>query len=193
VRHSLPLAGRLGYASRGRMTLSSWLAVLVGFTLLLGGLAALTTGGARTLGVAALLVGLASIALAGWLVESRRAFEVIHVVSGQYGRSCSAPEGNATPFLQRACEQRQQVCFYRVDHSAIGDPCWGQHKDFVAQWRCGEQEHVHELWVPAEASAKELALHCPEGTGEVSQTVGERLPLLGALAPEQPADAAATP
>jgi hypothetical protein len=170
------------------MTPSSWLAVLVGFALVLGGLAALVSGGGRVLGVAALAVGTASIAFAGWLVESRRAYEVIHVVSGHYGRSCAAPDGNATPFLERACEQRAQVCFYRVDHAAIGDPCWGQHKDFVAQWRCGDQDHVHELWVPAEASAKELALHCPEGTGEVTASGGERLPLLATLAAEKPAD-----
>jgi hypothetical protein len=165
------------------MTLTSWLAVLIGFALLLGGIAALVSG-SRRLAVPSLLGGLGLVVLGGWIVEGNRGLELIAVVSGHYGRNCAAPEGNATPGFARACEQRQQVCFYRVDHAAIGDPCWGQHKDFVARWRCGNRSRVHELWVPAEASAKEVELHCPEGTGEVRPPSGPRLPLLEAVAAE---------
>jgi hypothetical protein len=64
----------------------------------------------------------------------------IRVMSGTYGGNCqgrltAGGTTNKTWHLKQACEGKD-VCEYRVDWQAIGDPAAGCKKDYVAAWQC---------------------------------------------------------
>lgn len=85
----------------------------------------------------------------------------IKVVSGTYGRNCSAKPGNATATLARACDGRNS-CDFAVDPDAIDGEVPGcNNKDFAAEWKCGSSNSVYSASLPAEALKNEkLHLAC---------------------------------
>ncbi len=74
----------------------------------------------------------------------------IVVVAGTYGRVCNVPTGNRTESLARACNGRLE-CNYKIDMNLLGDPARGCQKDYMAQWRCGDDPRTYQAAVPAEA------------------------------------------
>jgi hypothetical protein len=84
----------------------------------------------------------------------------IHVVAGSYGQNCRAAYGNTTPHLQQSCEGRTR-CVYRIDYKVIGDPAYGCAKDYVAEWRCGDEPGVRRAVAAPEAGfGKTVELAC---------------------------------
>lgn len=75
---------------------------------------------------------------------------VVYVVDATYGGNCGALWGNATRPLAEACNGRR-ACEYRVDYGVIGDPAIGCGKEYVAEWRCGEQLDIQRTVAPPEA------------------------------------------
>ena len=75
---------------------------------------------------------------------------IIHVVAGSYGENCGARHGNTTQHLQQMCAG-QPGCTYRVDYKVIGDPAYGCRKDYVAEWRCGDEPVVRRAVAAPEA------------------------------------------
>ena len=89
-----------------------------------------------------------------------RHLHAIHVVAGSYGQNCRAAYGNVTPHLQQSCEG-QSVCAYRVDYKVIGDPAYGCQKDYVAEWRCGDDPVVRRATAAPEAGfGSTIELRC---------------------------------
>jgi hypothetical protein len=74
----------------------------------------------------------------------------IKVVAGTYGENCGAPYGNATRDLALKCNGLEE-CDYQVRWQLIGDPAYGCKKEYVAKWRCGDNEADQEAFAPAEA------------------------------------------
>jgi len=72
------------------------------------------------------------------------------VVAGSYGQNCGARHGNTTSHLQQMCAG-QPSCTYRVDYKVIGDPAYGCQKDYVAEWRCGDEPVVRRATAAPEA------------------------------------------
>ncbi|HEY7376297.1 MAG TPA: hypothetical protein VIF57_29310 [Polyangia bacterium] len=68
-------------------------------------------------------------------------WRVIHILAGSYGQNCRAVHGNTTAQLAQNCEG-QPSCAYRIDYTVIGDPAFGCAKDYVAEWRCGDDPTV---------------------------------------------------
>lgn len=65
----------------------------------------------------------------------------IKVVSGTYGRNCNAKPGNATMQVSNACNG-QNNCDFTIDTTVLEDPSPNCGKDFVAEWKCGENSDV---------------------------------------------------
>jgi hypothetical protein len=90
---------------------------------------------------------------------SRRA-RAIRVVAGSYGQNCHAARGNVTPHLQQLCEGHSS-CTYRVDYKVIGDPAVGCRKDYVAEWRCGDDPVIRRSTGAPEAGfGSTIELRC---------------------------------
>jgi len=86
---------------------------------------------------------------------------VIRVVAGTYGQNCGTSHGNKTSHLANACNNKT-LCDYVVDYTVIGDPAVGCAKDYVAEWRCGNDSTVHRASAPPEAGyRKKVNLSCP--------------------------------
>ena len=86
----------------------------------------------------------------------------IAVVAGTYGKNCGASYGNKTEHLAGACNNRTQ-CDYVIDYRVIGDPVPGCSKDYVAEWRCGNDAAVRRTSAPPEAGFnKQITLTCPK-------------------------------
>ena len=84
----------------------------------------------------------------------------IHIVAGTYGQNCRAAYGNKTPHLQQSCEGHTR-CVYRVDYKVIGDPAYGCAKDYIAEWRCGDEPGVRRAVAAPEAGyGKTVELAC---------------------------------
>lgn len=65
----------------------------------------------------------------------------IHVLSATYGgRACGAPPGNHTQPIASECNGRAD-CEYLVNNR-YGDPAPGCGKDFLVEYRCGENKDV---------------------------------------------------
>jgi len=107
-----------------------------------------------------------------WLRPQDPNAGVIHVVNATYGLACKdfAPPsgrpnlvkvGNATAALTSACDNAETTCSFAVDAVQLGDPADGCGKDFVANWRCGSDQKVHQFYLPAEASGRSALLSCP--------------------------------
>jgi len=94
------------------------------------------------------------------VVKAHRA-SAIKVVAGTYGGNCGQPHGNKTQFLADSCNGKLS-CYYAVNYGVIGDPAVGCAKDYVAEWRCGDDTTVHSVTVAPEAGYGGAAqLSCP--------------------------------
>jgi hypothetical protein len=110
--------------------------------------------------------------LDNWLTPQDPTAIVIHVVEATYGTSCkdftpqpphtnSVAAGNATAIVAKACDATRATCMFPVDVTKIGDPADGCGKDFVASWRCGNEQKVHQFYLSAEASGRTALFSCP--------------------------------
>jgi len=97
---------------------------------------------------------------------------VIHVAEATYGQSCkdftpppghanSVTAGNITTALAKACDLAKANCIFDIDAVELGDPAAGCGKDFIARWRCGSDQKVHQFYLPPEASGRSALLTCP--------------------------------
>lgn len=99
----------------------------------------------------------------------------IHIVAGTYGKNCGSPRGNKSRHLKQACEGKRD-CVYVIDHRVIGDPNYGCGKNYIAEWRCGNNPHIHRATVAPEAGyRKKVRLVC--GHGAPPPHVGHRPPM----------------
>jgi hypothetical protein len=107
-----------------------------------------------------------------WLAPQDPNAGVIHVADATYGLACKdyAPPsgklnlvkiGNATAALTSACDRAKSTCLFAVDAVQIGDPADGCSKDFIANWRCGGDQKVHQFYLPPEANGRSAMLSCP--------------------------------
>jgi hypothetical protein len=107
-----------------------------------------------------------------WLTPTDPNASVIHIVAGTYGLVCKdfvpAPGkrnlvkfGNVTAALTSACDNAKMACSFKVDVVQLGDPVDGCPKDFIANWRCGDDQNVHRFFLPAEADGRSVELICP--------------------------------
>src|SRR4029079_406150 len=92
--------------------------------------------------------------------QASRRSRSIQVVAGSYGQNCRAARGNVTAHLQQLCEGHSS-CTYRVDYKVIGDPAYGCQKDYVAEWRCGDDPVVRRATAAPEAGfGSTIELRC---------------------------------
>jgi hypothetical protein len=107
-----------------------------------------------------------------WLTPADPNGAVIHVVEATYGQSCKdftpppphtnlVKAGNATVAVAQACDLKSTSCLFPVDVNKLSDPANGCGKDFVASWRCGGDQKVHQFFLAAEASGRAALLSCP--------------------------------
>jgi hypothetical protein len=107
-----------------------------------------------------------------WLTPQDPNAAVIHVVEATYGASCkdftppppntnTVATGNATAVVAKACDATRSTCTFPVDVTVIGDPANGCGKDFVATWRCGNEQKAHQFYLSAEASGRKALFSCP--------------------------------
>jgi hypothetical protein len=107
-----------------------------------------------------------------WLTPQDPNASVIHIVAATYGLVCKdivpAPGkqnlvkfGNVTAALTSACDKAKMACSFKVDVNQLGDPAGGCPKDFIANWRCGDDQNVHRFFLPAEADGRSVMLICP--------------------------------
>jgi hypothetical protein len=107
-----------------------------------------------------------------WLAPQDPNANVIHVADATYGLVCKdfvppsgkpnlVKLGNVTAALTSACDKAKASCLFAVDAVQLGDPANGCGKDFVANWRCGSDQKLHQFYLPAEASGRSAVLSCP--------------------------------
>jgi len=107
-----------------------------------------------------------------WLTPQDPTASVIHVADATYGLACKdfvppsgrpnlVRVGNATAALASACDKAKTACMFAVDAVQLGDPANGCGKDFIANWRCGSDQKVHQFYLTAEASGRSALLSCP--------------------------------
>jgi hypothetical protein len=110
--------------------------------------------------------------LDSWLAPQDPNASVIHVVDATYGPVCKdfAPPsgrpnlvkvGNFSAALTSACDKAKTTCLFRIDAVQLGDPAPGCAKDFIANWRCGNDPKVHQFYLTAEANGRSALLSCP--------------------------------
>jgi hypothetical protein len=107
-----------------------------------------------------------------WLTPPDPNSSVIHVVDATYGLGCKdftppsghpnlVKVGNATAALTSACDRAKSTCIFAIDVVQLGDPSNGCGKDFIANWRCGSDQTVHQFYLPPEANGRSVVLSCP--------------------------------
>jgi hypothetical protein len=107
-----------------------------------------------------------------WLTPQDPNADVIHVVDATYGLACKdfvppsgqpnlVKVGNASAALTSTCDKAKTTCLFAVDVTQIGDPANGCGKDFVANWRCGSDQTVHQFYLTPEADGRSALLICP--------------------------------
>jgi hypothetical protein len=107
-----------------------------------------------------------------WLTPQDPNANVIHVVDATYGLACkdfASPSGrpnqvkigNVTAALTRSCDNAKASCLFAVDAVQLGDPADGCSKDFVANWRCGSDQRMHQFYLTPEANGRSALLSCP--------------------------------
>jgi hypothetical protein len=107
-----------------------------------------------------------------WLTPPDPNASVIHVMAGTYGEVCknfvpppgqtnTVKFGNVTAALVSACDKVKTTCAFEVDVGQLGDPANGCPKDFIANWRCGDDQNPHRFYLPAEANGRSAMLSCP--------------------------------
>lgn len=86
----------------------------------------------------------------------------IQIVSGSYGLNCGASYGNVTDHLVAACNGKCK-CQYTIDYQVIGDPAVGCRKNYVAEWKCGENSKQYSVKASPEAGyRKTITIECDE-------------------------------
>jgi hypothetical protein len=87
-------------------------------------------------------------------------WRVIHIVAASHGQNCRGAGGSTTAQLQQTCEG-QPSCAYRIDDALIGDSASSCAKDYVAEWRCGDDPTVHRATPASTARAGSIVeLRC---------------------------------
>lgn len=81
----------------------------------------------------------------------------IVVVAGTYGANCDQAWGNRTSHLAETCDGKD-TCSYVIDWRRITDPAVGCEKNYVAEWRCGQNPNVHRITIAPEAGYGKTAL-----------------------------------
>jgi hypothetical protein len=85
---------------------------------------------------------------------------LIDVVSATYGGVCGAPAGNATEEVAGECNGRQQ-CRYLVNNR-YGDPARHCFKDFLVQFRCGDESRIRQVrHGPRAGEGYSVQIACP--------------------------------
>ena len=74
----------------------------------------------------------------------------IVVISATYGGNVGAPANYGMEDLVASCNGKN-LCNYTIDHEVIGDPVFGQAKDYVAVYKCGTDPNEKTITVPPEA------------------------------------------
>ncbi len=84
----------------------------------------------------------------------------IQVSTASYGLNCSnAAEGNATPYVKKACDGKRSCSFAVQDAASnISDPCPGVPKDFRVTYVCVDMEN--SAFVSPEAAGNTAFLIC---------------------------------
>jgi len=96
---------------------------------------------------------------------------LIHIVEATYGDNCqgfvtparypnTARPGNATAAVSAACDNTRANCMFKIDVTQLGDPAVGCGKEFIARWRCGASQQIHEVYFPAEANLRIALIEC---------------------------------
>jgi hypothetical protein len=107
-----------------------------------------------------------------WLTGPDPNAGVIHVVDATYGLACKdyvppsgrpnlVKIGNYTAALTSACDKTKGACSFAIDADKMGDPANGCGKDFIANWRCGGDQKIHQVYLPVEAHGRSALLICP--------------------------------
>ena len=107
-----------------------------------------------------------------WLTPQDPNASVIHVVDATYGLACKdfvppsgkpnlVRVGNFTALLTSVCDKAKGACSFAVDAVKDGDPANGCAKDFIANWRCGSDQKVHQFYLTPEADGRSALLSCP--------------------------------
>ena len=107
-----------------------------------------------------------------WLTPPDPNASLIHVVAGTYGEVCknfvppsgrtnTVKFGNVTAALASACDNAKAICEFKVVVEQLGDPANGCEKDFIANWRCGDDQNANRFYLPAEANGHSVLLICP--------------------------------
>ena len=107
-----------------------------------------------------------------WLTPPDPNASVIHVVDATYGLACKdfvppsgkpnlVRVGNFTALLTSVCDKAKGACSFAVDAVKDGDPANGCAKDFIANWRCGSDQKVHQFYLTPEADGRSALLSCP--------------------------------
>lgn len=78
----------------------------------------------------------------------------IKIVSGTYGKNCGAKAGNVTDRVARACDG-QGLCEYKIDPAALENSAPDCARDFIAEWKCGVNEVIYTVSMPAGAMRNE--------------------------------------
>jgi hypothetical protein len=82
----------------------------------------------------------------------------IRVQDATYGGNVGASYGNATRSVSRQCDGRSS-CDYYISVNELGDPAWGQAKDFQVRWACGNGRPLSQ-YVRPEANGQHVYLAC---------------------------------
>jgi hypothetical protein len=82
----------------------------------------------------------------------------IRVLDATYGGNAGASRGNATQHVARACDGRSS-CDYWISVNELGDPAWGQAKDFNVRYTCSDGRPRSE-YVSPEANGRRVSLSC---------------------------------
>ncbi|MCP5366408.1 MAG: PKD domain-containing protein [Hyphomicrobiales bacterium] len=97
----------------------------------------------------------------------------IRVRTGTYGGNCGAPFGNVTRHLAQACDGKDR-CEYTIDYKVIGDPKYGCAKDYVAVWRCPDDDVWHSAGASPEAGfRKKVVLECAAAAAAATTAGGD--------------------
>ena len=107
-----------------------------------------------------------------WSMAANRNPNIIHVAQATYGGNCLhftpavghanlVKIGNSTIAASQFCSGTDVFCPFVVDFARLGDPAVGCEKDFVINWRCGNDQSIHQIVLGAEAVQKIAWLSCP--------------------------------
>lgn len=95
-------------------------------------------------------------------IRTKKGSSLIGIIAGTYGKNCGATYGNTTEHLAQDCNDKKH-CDYVIDTKIIGDPVLGCSKDYIAEWRCGNDQTVRTaIATPEAGSRKQITLICPQ-------------------------------